>query len=96
MHEPHGIAMAQALGELVAILPQMVAALDRQAEVASRVKPMAYRLDQVAESLGVSRSTIERARREGRFPAPDASLGGKLLLWQPSTIREWLERGGRV
>ena len=53
---------------------------------------LAYRLDELAEALGVSRRTIERERSAGRFPKPDRTIG-KMPVWSPSTIRDWLERG---
>lgn len=55
---------------------------------------IAYRLDELAEALGVSRRTIERERSVGRFPRPDLTIG-RMPLWQPETIRRWVERGGR-
>jgi predicted DNA-binding transcriptional regulator AlpA len=58
------------------------------------VEQLAYRLDQVARSLGVSRSAIERERRAGRFPKPDRVVG-RMPLWRPETILEWLGGGTR-
>ncbi len=57
------------------------------------VERLAWRLSDVARALGVSRRTIERERSAGRFPAPDLRLG-KAPLWQPQTIRRWVEGGG--
>jgi predicted DNA-binding transcriptional regulator AlpA len=54
---------------------------------------LAYRLDEVAESLGVSRRTLERERSAGRFPPPDAKIG-KAPLWRPESIECWLTEGG--
>lgn len=54
---------------------------------------LAFRLDEVAESLGISRRTIERERSAGRFPRPDLHIG-KMPLWTPETIRRWVEGGG--
>jgi predicted DNA-binding transcriptional regulator AlpA len=54
---------------------------------------LALRLDEVAESLGVSRRAIERERAAGRFPKPDMNIG-RMPLWRPETIRAWVERGG--
>ena len=56
---------------------------------------LVVRLDEVAESLGVSRRSIERERSAGRFPRPDLTIG-RMPLWKPETIREWIERGGRA
>jgi len=55
---------------------------------------LALRLDEVAATVGVSRSAIERERRAGRFPKPDRVVG-RMPLWTPATFRAWLE-GGRV
>jgi predicted DNA-binding transcriptional regulator AlpA len=55
---------------------------------------LALRLDEVAESLGVSRRAIERERAAGRFPKPDLTIG-RMPLWRPETIRAWVGGGGR-
>lgn len=57
------------------------------------IERLAYRLDDVAAALGMSRRTLERERSAGRFPRPDLHIG-KAPLWRPETIREWVERGG--
>ena len=57
-------------------------------------KRLTLRLDEVAESFGVSRRTIERERSAGRFPRPDLTIG-RMPLWCPETIRAWVEGGGR-
>jgi predicted DNA-binding transcriptional regulator AlpA len=68
---------------------------DRPAtEAAPPIERMAYRLDEVAAALGMSRRTIERERSAGRFPPPDLKIG-KAPLWRPETIRAWIEGGGR-
>lgn len=54
---------------------------------------LAYRLNEVAAVLGISRRTIERERSAGRFPKPDLVIG-KTPLWRLATIDAWLERGG--
>lgn len=54
---------------------------------------LALRLDELARSLGVARRTLERARAAGRFPAADVTIG-RVPLWQPATIRRWMEGGG--
>lgn len=54
---------------------------------------LALRLDEVADALGVSRSTIERERRAGRFPPPDLKIG-RMPLWKPETIRALVDKGG--
>jgi predicted DNA-binding transcriptional regulator AlpA len=55
---------------------------------------LALRLDEVTRSLGVSRRAIERERSAGRFPKPDLTIG-RMPLWRPETIRDWVEGGGR-
>ncbi len=46
---------------------------------------LTLRLDDLAESLGVSRRTLERERSAGRFPRPDLMIG-KMPLWRPESI----------
>jgi predicted DNA-binding transcriptional regulator AlpA len=58
------------------------------------VERLTLRLDDVAHALGVSRRAIERERSAGRFPQPDLTIG-RMPLWRPQTIHEWIERGGR-
>ena len=55
---------------------------------------LTLRLDELAAALGVSRRAIERERAAGRFPRPDLTIG-KMPLWTPATIQNWIERGGR-
>jgi predicted DNA-binding transcriptional regulator AlpA len=57
------------------------------------VPRIAYGLAEAAESLGISRRTLERMRSAGKFPKPDARAG-KRPLWRPETITGWLEQGG--
>jgi hypothetical protein len=65
------------------------------AEAASPVVGrLAYRIDEVAAALGVSRRAIERERAAGRFPRPDLTIG-RMPLWRPETVREFQEGGGR-
>jgi predicted DNA-binding transcriptional regulator AlpA len=56
---------------------------------------MTYRLEDLSAALGVSRRAIERERSAGRFPRPDLTIG-RMPLWRPETIREWIENGGRL
>ena len=56
---------------------------------------LALRLDEIAESLGVSRRSLERARASGKFPKPDIRLG-RTVLWTPETIAGWLRKGGNA
>jgi predicted DNA-binding transcriptional regulator AlpA len=71
----------------------MVVALERQSD-RPRIEPLAFRLDELAAALGVSRRAIERERSAGRFPRPDLTIG-KMPLWRIETIRSFLEKGGR-
>jgi predicted DNA-binding transcriptional regulator AlpA len=53
-----------------------------------------FSIDDVARTLSISRRGVERLRSSGKFPPPDL-LVGKLPRWKPSTIRGWIERGGK-
>jgi hypothetical protein len=87
---PEGtITLADALAELVDILPGLKAALDRQ----SGQPRLAYRLDELAAALGMSRRALERERAAGRLPKPDLQIG-LAPLWKPSTLEAWITRGG--
>jgi predicted DNA-binding transcriptional regulator AlpA len=88
---PLGTTLADALRELIVIVPKLKDALRRPP-----VERLAYRLDEVADSLGMSRRAIERERSAGRFPAPDLYIG-KAPLWRVETVRDWLDsrNGGR-
>jgi predicted DNA-binding transcriptional regulator AlpA len=67
---------------------------DRRPEAASpAVERLAYRLDEVARALGVSRRLIERQRSAGRFPRPDLTIG-RAPLWLRQSLVEWIARGG--
>jgi predicted DNA-binding transcriptional regulator AlpA len=71
---------------------------DRSDAKSLPVDPLAglltLRLDELASALGVSRRAIERERSAGRFPRPDLTIG-KMPLWQPESVRQWIERGGQ-
>ena len=54
---------------------------------------LAWRLADIALALGISRRALERERSAGRFPRPDR-LVGRMPLWKPDTIREWIGGGG--
>ena len=58
------------------------------------VERMTLRLEEIAETLGVSRRSIERERSAGRLPKPDLTIG-RMPLWRVDTIRNWIERGCR-
>lgn len=53
---------------------------------------LTLRLDDLAKALGVSRRALERERSAGRLPRPDLTIG-RMPLWRPETIREWIGRG---
>ena len=59
------------------------------------IRRIAYRLDEVARSLGVSRRLLERERAAGRFPAPDITIG-TAPLWRPATVDAWVAAGGLI
>jgi predicted DNA-binding transcriptional regulator AlpA len=89
---PEGVKpLAAVLQELAGILPELKAALERKPPV----ERLTYRIDEVADSLGMSRRAIERERSAGRFPPPDLHIG-KAPLWRPETVRDWLDsrKGG--
>lgn len=88
-----GAALADALHELAAILPGLKTALEHAAR--PPVARLAYRIDELAAALGVSRRIIERERAAGRVPGPDLYIG-KCPLWRFETVRDWLhtQRGG--
>ncbi len=69
-----------------------MSAIPKPATEAPAVERLAYRLDEVAASLGVCRRSIEGLRSSGRFPKPDKHIG-KCPLWTPDTLRAWLARG---
>jgi len=59
-----------------------------------RASRLAYRLDEVAGNLGVSRRLIERERAARRFPRPDVRLG-KGPLCTRQTLLRWITEEGR-
>ena len=86
--------LAAVLTTLMALLTRLATALDRRADARPRIEPLAYRIDELADALGVSRRAIERERAAGRFPRPDLTIG-KMPLWRVETVRAFLERGSR-
>lgn len=44
---------------------------------------------EVCRAIGVSRSTLERWRRDGSFPPPQR-LGPQVVGWQADAVEEWL------
>jgi predicted DNA-binding transcriptional regulator AlpA len=51
-------------------------------------------IDDLALLLSCSRRLVERMRSGGKVPKPDIKIG-KMPRWKASTIRAWIERGGR-
>lgn len=45
---------------------------------------------EVAKICGLSKVTLWRMRKEGRFPAP-LELGAKTLRWRESAVLAWIE-----
>jgi hypothetical protein len=89
---PEGVTtLAQALSELVAILPGLKAALDRKAD--PRPEPLVFRKAEAARLCGMSPRTWERLRSAGKAPRPDA-FAGKCPLWRRSSLEAWIARGG--
>jgi hypothetical protein len=58
------------------------------------IERLTWRLADLSRALGVSRRALERERSAGRLPPPDLTLG-RMPLWRPETIRDWIDRGGR-
>jgi predicted DNA-binding transcriptional regulator AlpA len=54
--------------------------------------PLAYSSDGLAKRLSVSRRTVERWNSAGKLPRP-IRLGGRLLRWIASEIRDWVLAG---
>ena len=48
------------------------------------------RMTELVQLLGQSRSTINRKRKEGRFPKP-IQLGGNSIGWRESVIENYLD-----
>ena len=74
----------------------MTATAETAKKTAARppVERLAYRLDDIAQSVGVSRRLLERQRSAGRLPKPDLMIG-RIPLWRIETIRAWLAMGGK-
>lgn len=52
--------------------------------------PLVLRPSQVADLLGVSRATLHRMVRDGRFPPP-RYIGPASPRWARSTVETWVE-----
>jgi predicted DNA-binding transcriptional regulator AlpA len=66
---------------------------DPAGDAPGEVCRLTLRLDELARALGISRRALERERSAGRFPRPDLTIG-RMPLWRPETIRDWIEGGG--
>ncbi len=58
------------------------------------VERLTYRLEELAEALGISRRVLERERSAGRLLKPDLRIG-RMPLWSISRVKDWIARGGR-
>ncbi|GAC1343695.1 MAG: hypothetical protein NVSMB14_07780 [Isosphaeraceae bacterium] len=58
------------------------------------VERLAYRLDEIAQMLGVSRRTLQRERSAGKFPKSDVRICST-LLWSRSSLDAYVKQGGR-
>jgi len=54
------------------------------------MKNRIYRLSDVMQRTGVSRSTIYNWIDTGTFPAPKR-LGQRILVWSEADVESWLE-----
>ena len=50
-----------------------------------------YRFKHLQQKLNISRSTIWRWVREGKFPPP-IQLGPNVSAWRETDIQHWLDR----
>ena len=58
------------------------------------IQRLTYRIDDLAQALGVSRRILERERSAGRLLKPDLRIG-RIPLWRIESVRDWIARGGR-
>ncbi len=56
-------------------------------------KDRLLRIDEVVELVALSRVTIFRMRREGRFPEP-LQIGPRAIRWKLSDIEGWMQACG--
>jgi hypothetical protein len=86
---PEGVVtLADALHELVSILPGLKIALQRAAE-----PPVAYRKREAARMLGISQRLLERLLAAGKFAKADA-YASRCPLWTRATLERWVQNGG--
>jgi hypothetical protein len=67
---------------------------DLPASIPAAPERLAYRLDELANVLGVSRRLLERERSAGRLLKPDVKIG-RVPLWRVQSVKDWLARGGK-
>jgi prophage regulatory protein len=51
----------------------------------------ALRTKQVAQALGVGRSTLYKMVAEGSFPKPQ-KIGPRISFWRTSVVNDWLNQ----
>ena len=51
----------------------------------------ALRTKQVAQALGVGRSTLYKMVTEGSFPKPQ-KIGPRISFWRTSVVNDWLNQ----
>jgi hypothetical protein len=86
------VALTDALRELIAVLYLLRDVIGRHAPSVPR---LTYRLDELADALGVSRRLIEKEKAAGRLLRPDLHIG-RIPLYRVETIRRWVESGGKA
>jgi hypothetical protein len=60
---------------------------------AARIEPL-LGIDDLATAFSCGRRLVERMRAAGKLPPADLRIG-KMPRWRASTIRRWIEGGGR-
>ncbi len=73
---------------LVVVLERLAAALERHPDLPS--ERLAFRAEELADALGVSRRALDRDRSAGAFPPPSRIIGAKTPVWSRAAIEEWL------
>lgn len=52
------------------------------------------RINELADTLGISKVTLWRWRKEGILPKP-IQIGSRVVAWREDTINEWLNERSR-
>ena len=82
--------LADSLRELVAILSGLKAAVERKAPI----ERLAYRIDEVADALGMSRRAVERGTRLADFREVTGKAA-RAPIWSVSTVQPtWTQSKG--